>query len=81
MFRVYWTEQQEQTVQSYFKYFETHAMSEALLLMESLRKLQRAGKALRHVTMFAENPGSVGKAGVADPPSNYQWKNVGFRNP
>lgn len=75
MFRVYWTEQDQQhQQQSYFKDFESDAMRDALQLMESLRSRQRAGEKLRHITMSAENPNSVGNPGVADPPADYQWK-------
>jgi hypothetical protein len=74
MFRVYWTEQQELKGQSYFKDFEFDAIAAALQFIESLRARQRAGQAIRHITMSSENPDSIGKAGVADPPSNYQWK-------
>lgn len=74
MFRVYWTEQQEQAVQIHFKDFEMSSMCEALEFMESLRSLQQAGQVIRHITMSAENPNSIGKLGVADPPADYQWK-------
>lgn len=74
MFRVYWTEQCENTVQTNFRDFEPTTMGDALRFMESLRSRQRAGETLRHITMSAENPNSVGHAGVADPPPDYQWK-------
>lgn len=83
MFRVYWTEQETLEAQGVqvtptnhvcFKDFDLQQMSMALQFAETLRCRQRAGDAIRHITMSSENPYSIGKCGVADPPVDYAWK-------
>jgi hypothetical protein len=77
MFRVYWTEHEvvETPVSKVcFQDFELQEMTKALQFAESLRCRQRSGDTIRHITISSENPDSVGKSGVADPPANYTWK-------
>lgn len=83
MFRVYWTEQESLETQGVqvppanhvrFKDFDLQQMSKALQFAETLRCRQRAGDAIRHITMSSENPDSVGTPGVSSPSSSYNWK-------
>ncbi|MDR5734640.1 hypothetical protein QCE47_20220 [Caballeronia sp. LZ025] len=54
--------------------FEPTALAEALRFAEALRQRQAKGDAISFVTLCSENPQSVGKPGVADPPAGYDWK-------
>ncbi|MFM0049783.1 hypothetical protein [Caballeronia grimmiae] len=54
--------------------FESTALAEALRFAEELRQRQAKGDEISFVTLCSENPQSVGKPGVADPPAGYDWK-------
>jgi hypothetical protein len=71
MFVVYWLEEQRN---ARFERFEADALAHALSFAEALRKRQADGENIGFVTLCSENPQSVGKAGVADPPADYDWK-------
>lgn len=70
MFMVYWMEVNPHgdaiPVNMEFKDVE---LSLAIKFMENLRK-----NSLHHVVMSSENPNSVGKPGVAETDSTYDWK-------
>ena len=75
MFVVYWlggSPDAEGAAQ--YRKFDATALAEALRFAEDLRKRQAEGEDLRFVTLCSENPHSVGKPGVADPPAGYDWK-------
>ena len=74
MYMVYWTEYDQDGALTQAKPFESSQMGAALHFMEQLRIRQRAGEAIRFVTMCSENPHVVGHAGVADPAADYNWK-------
>jgi hypothetical protein len=74
MYMVYWTEYDNDGGLTQAKLFESSQMGAALHFMEQLRIRQRAGEAIRFVTMCSENPNVVGHPGVADPPATYNWK-------
>ncbi|MFM0326797.1 hypothetical protein [Caballeronia glebae] len=57
-----------------YKRFDENALAEALRFAEDLRRRQSDGEDIGFVTLCSENPHSVGKAGVADPPADYDWK-------
>ncbi|KXV09534.1 hypothetical protein CR51_10295 [Caballeronia megalochromosomata] len=57
-----------------FKRFDEHALADALSFAEGLRKRQSEGEDIAFITLCSENPHSVGKPGVADPPAGYDWK-------
>lgn len=75
MFVVYWlggNPDPEGT--AHYRKFDTTALAEALRFAEDLRKRQAEGEDIGFVTLCSENPDSVGKPGVADPPAGYDWK-------
>lgn len=74
MYMVYWTEYNADGGLTQAQPFESSQMGAALHFMEQLRIRQRAGEAIRFVTMCSENPNAVGHAGVADPSPDYNWK-------
>ncbi len=75
MFAVYWLDADPQAGdQAHFRRFDADALADALRFAESLRKRQADGEAIAFVTLCSENPQSVGRAGAADPPADYDWK-------
>lgn len=74
MYMVYWTEVDNQASAAHSRAFGTDEMSAAMTFMEQLRTRQRAGDAIHFITMSAENPNSVGPAGVSGPAPDYNWK-------
>jgi hypothetical protein len=71
MFVVYWLEEQRN---ARFERFEADALAQALNFAEQLRKRQADGEDIGFITLCSENPQSVGRAGAADPPADYDWK-------
>ncbi|MDR5740860.1 MULTISPECIES: hypothetical protein [unclassified Caballeronia] len=75
MFVVYWLDGDPETeANARHQKFDPAALAEALRFAEELRKRQAQGDAIGFVTLCSENPQSVGKPGVADPPADYDWK-------
>lgn len=74
MFMVYWIDIEGSMKTAQCKEFSLNEMAGALQFAEELRGRQRAGEAIGHITMSAENPDSVGLAGVAEPAADYSWK-------
>jgi hypothetical protein len=70
MFVVYWLAD----AQARFERFDADALTDALRFAETLRTRQASGEDIGFVTLCSENPQSVGKAGAADPPADYDWK-------
>ncbi|MFC0401797.1 hypothetical protein [Paraburkholderia rhizosphaerae] len=56
-----------------FERFGDSELTQALAFAEDLRKRQAAGEDVSFVSLCSENPHSVGRAGVADPPADYVW--------
>jgi hypothetical protein len=74
MFVVYWLEGNDTGPQPGFQSFGADEMSAALKFMENLREQQRTGECnVAFITMCSENPNAVGKAGAADPGTDYNW--------
>lgn len=73
MYMVYWSVEAD-GLAAHAKAFASGDMGAAMHFMEQLRIRQRAGEAIRFVTMCSENPHVVGHAGVADPAADYNWK-------
>jgi hypothetical protein len=73
MFMVYWVEINDGLYTPRCEDFDSKSMSEALKLTETLRKQQAADGSVGFVTLASENPNSVGKAGAAEPPADYNW--------
>jgi hypothetical protein len=71
---VYWSESIDDAVVPHSASFGAGAMSEALSFAETLRRRQSQGESVCFVTLCSENPNSVGRPGVADPPADYAWK-------
>lgn len=70
MFAVYWLRTMDWNEDvPHIEQFWPEEMSDALKYMEELRRDPKN----RFVTMCSENPNSVGKPGVADPSSDYNW--------
>ena len=65
MYMVYWTEYDDATPVTQAQAFASSQMGAALHFMEQLRIRQRAGEAIRFVTLCSENPHAVGHAGAA----------------
>jgi hypothetical protein len=74
MYMVYWTEYDNDDALTQGRLFDSSQMGAALHFMEQLRMRQRAGEAIRFVTMCSENPNVVGHPGVAEPAPDYNWK-------
>jgi len=71
MFVVYWLDGDSD---ARHEKFDASALAEVLRFAEELRQRQAGGAAIGFVTLCSENPQSVGKPGVADPPAGYDWK-------
>lgn len=54
--------------------FNKDEMTSALKFAEGLRKDQREGNGVRHVSISCENPDSVGNLGVDVTGPEYDWK-------
>ena len=74
MYMVYWSEALGTGLTPHAQSFPSDAMREALRFTEALRQRQHAGEAVSFVTLCSENPDSVGRAGAANPPPDYEWK-------
>ncbi len=74
MYMVYWTVIDDDIKTTHAREFASSEMGAAMHWMEQLRIKQRAGEAIRFITMCSENPHSIGPAGVAEVGSDYQWK-------
>lgn len=75
MFVVYWLgDNPDAEGAARYKRFDANALADALRCAEDLRRRQAAGENIGFVTLCSENPHSVGKPGVADPPADYDWK-------
>lgn len=73
MFMVYWTVVEGERCIPHATAFQATDMLGAMALMEQLRVRQRAGEAIRFVTMSSENPDSVGHPGVDVTGPEYSW--------
>jgi hypothetical protein len=73
MYMVYWTEIHANNREAHQQLFESEDMVNAMKFMEDLRTRQRNGDQICFIVLSSENPHSVGKAGVADPPPDYNW--------
>lgn len=73
MYMVYWTTYDGPAATPHAQSFEPDAMRQAMELMESLRTRQRAGEALRFITMVSENPDVIGHPGVDVTGPGYRW--------
>jgi hypothetical protein len=74
MYMVYWTIVEHGINKPHARQYETNEMVQAMQFMEQLRARQRAGEALRFVTMCSEHPDLVGHPGVDVVGSDYNWK-------
>ena len=74
MYMVYWTIIKGDEYQPHSKLYDTSEMVQAMQFMEQLRARQRAGEALRFVTMASEHPEMVGHHGVDVAGPDYNWK-------
>jgi hypothetical protein len=74
MYMVYWSEARDTGLTPHGQSFPSEAMRDALRLTETLRQRQLAGEPVSFVTLCSENPNSVGRAGAADPPPDYEWR-------
>ncbi|MGN8109531.1 hypothetical protein ACTJLB_16175 [Paraburkholderia sp. 22098] len=74
MYMVYWSEAIDDAIVPRAVSFAAGAMAEALSFTETLRRRQSCGEPVCFVTLCSENPNSVGRPGVADPPADYAWK-------
>jgi hypothetical protein len=74
MYMVYWTTIEGDTFTPHMSLFETTDMAGAMHCMEALRTRQRAGEALRFITMASEHPDLVGHPGVDVTGPGYNWK-------
>ena len=74
MYIVYWMEVNGSNEDiAHYEKFWSDEMTQALKFMETLRAKRRAGEQISHVVMAAENPNSVGQAGVAEVGPDYSW--------
>ncbi|TFW33448.1 hypothetical protein [Massilia horti] len=74
MYMVYWTTVENGEHKPHSKLYDTSAMVQAMNFMEQLRARQRAGEAVRFVTMSSEHPDLVGHPGVDVVGPDYNWK-------
>lgn len=74
MYMVYWSVGGGGATTARAQEFSSDEMGAAMHFMEALRIRQRAGEAIRFISMCSENPDAVGLAGVAEPGADYQWK-------
>lgn len=70
MFVVFWIQKEYQQDVTLCKHFSDMEMTKALEFAQLLRKDER----MSFVCLCSENPNSVGKPGVADVSSDYNWK-------
>lgn len=73
MFMVYWVEASLEGFVPKSEVFEHSKMSEALQFTERLRK-DAIEKGYRFITFCSENPDRVGKDGVDETDSTYDWR-------
>ena len=73
MFMVYWSIGDADAATPHAQSFASTDMLAAMALMEQLRTRQRAGEAVRFITMASENPDSVGHPGVDVVGPGYKW--------
>jgi hypothetical protein len=74
MYMVYWTTIEEEAGVPHAEAFDTSEMVAAMKFMEALRARQRAGEAIRFITMCSEHPDVVGHPGVDVTGPDYNWK-------
>jgi len=74
VYMVYWSETIDDGIVLRWGSFPAGAMADALAFTETLRRRQSRGEPVSFVTLCSENPNSVGRPGVADPPPDYAWK-------
>jgi hypothetical protein len=74
MYMVYWTVVDGDICTPHEQGYDTSDMLAAMQFIEQLRARQRAGEALRFITMAAEHPDSVGHPGVDVTGPGYDWK-------
>jgi len=74
MYMVYWTTIENDTAVPNAEPFGTADMVPAMKFMEELRARQRAGEAVRFITMCSEHPDVVGHPGVDVTGPEYNWK-------
>jgi len=74
MYMVYWTIAAPEGPAPHAQAFATDAMTDAMRFMEDLRRRQRAGEAVRFITMCSEHPDVVGHPGVDVVGPDYDWK-------
>lgn len=70
MIVVFWLEQEPQA-QPNARLFAPDELTAALRFAEELRARRAAGETISHIAIQSELPGSVGRAGVADPGADY----------
>jgi hypothetical protein len=82
MFMVYWTEVRInddgmmpfKETEACSKHFESDKMSDAMVWMEGLRKRKyNNGEEILFICMSSENPNQVGKMGVEQVGTDYNW--------
>jgi hypothetical protein len=74
MYMVYWTTVENAASVAHAEPFGTSEMVAAMGFMEELRRHQRAGEAVRFITMCSEHPDVVGHPGVDVTGPGYDWK-------
>ena len=74
MYMVYWTTTENEAGVPHAQAFDTSEMVPAMKFMEELRARQRAGEAVRFITMCSEHPDVVGHPGVDVTGPDYNWK-------
>jgi hypothetical protein len=74
MYMVYWTIVEHGVDKPHSRLYQTSEMVPAMQFMEQLRVRQRAGEAVRFVTMCSEHPDLVGHPGVDVTGPGYNWK-------
>ena len=74
MYMVYWSTIEEGAGVPHSEPFDTSGMVAAMKFMEELRARQRAGEAVRFITMCSEHPDVVGHPGVDVTGPDYNWK-------
>jgi hypothetical protein len=74
MYMVYWTIVEHGVNKPHSRLYETTEMVPAMQFMEQLRTRQRAGEAVRFITMSSEHPDVVGHPGVDVTGPEYNWK-------
>lgn len=74
MYMVFWTTVENDEYKPHSRLYDTSSMVQAMKFMEQLRTRQRAGEAVRFVTMSSEHPDLVGHPGVDVVGPDYNWK-------